>query len=92
MLNHQAIVHPTYDVAGMASEKDLDKLSTQRSPEFDIEFLNTMIEHHKGVLDMVQIIRNSQNKKVSSLAQVIISAQQAQIQQMEDRIRKLTNA
>jgi uncharacterized protein (DUF305 family) len=51
-----------------------------------------MIEDHKGALDMVQKIENSQNEEASSSAQEIIVAQQTEIRQMEDLLQGLTNA
>ena len=67
---------------GMVSEEDLASLAQLSSPEFDRMFLELMIEHHEGALDMVQMIIRSSNPDVKQLADDIVRAQRAEIGEM----------
>ncbi|MCF8522290.1 MAG: DUF305 domain-containing protein [Pontimonas sp.] len=79
-------------MAGMASEEQLAELVSLDSPEFDILFLQLMIEHHKGALAMVQIIETSTNSEAIALAQEISSTQNAEIDEMNELLRVLSGA
>jgi|1048.fasta_scaffold08165_2 uncharacterized protein (DUF305 family) len=79
-------------MAGMASEEQLAELVSLDSPEFDILFLQLMIEHHKGALAMVQMIDNSTNSEAVALAQEISSTQNAEIDEMTALLRVLSGA
>lgn len=79
-------------MAGMASEGQLAELVSLDSPEFDILFLQLMIEHHKGALAMVQMIDNSTNPEAVGLAQEISSTQNAEIDEMTALLRVLSGA
>ena len=79
-------------MAGMASEEQLAGLVSLDSPEFDILFLQLMIEHHKGALAMVQMIDNSTNPEAVALAQEISSTQNAEIDEMTALLRVLSGA
>jgi len=76
----------------MASEEQLAELVSLDSPEFDILFLQLMIEHHKGALAMVQMIDNSTNSEAVALAQEISSTQNAEIDEMTALLRVLSGA
>jgi len=53
-------------------------------PEFDLRFMNAMIAHHQGALDMAKdALQKSQRPEVKKLAQEIIDSQQAEIDQMQ---------
>lgn len=79
-------------MAGMASEADMTQLSALTTPEFDILFLQLMIDHHEGALAMVQMIENSSNDEAASLAQEIINAQKAEIEEMTLLLGSLSGA
>jgi uncharacterized protein (DUF305 family) len=79
-------------MAGMASEEQLAELVSLDSPEFDILFLQLMIDHHEGALAMVQIIDNSANSEAAALAQEISSTQTAEIDEMTEMLRVLSGA
>ena len=70
------------DMGGMASEAELALLATLQSPEFDALFLELMIDHHEGALDMVRMIRNSTNDEVRALAEEITRVQREEIAEM----------
>jgi uncharacterized protein (DUF305 family) len=52
--------------------------------EFDLRFINAMIPHHQGAVVMAEdALKKSQRTEIKTLAQEIISSQQAEIKQME---------
>lgn len=52
--------------------------------EFDLRFLNAMIPHHEGALVMAQdAAQKSQRVEIKNLAQAIITAQNTEINQMQ---------
>lgn len=79
-------------MAGMASEEQLAELVALDSPDFDILFLELMIEHHKGALAMVQMIETSTNSEAIALAQEISSTQNAEIDEMTKLLKVLRGA
>ena len=82
----------TSTMAGMASEETMAELATLTSPEFDILFLQLMIDHHEGALEMVMMIENSANEEAQALAKEIIAAQKAEIEEMTLVLTGLTSA
>lgn len=80
-----------HSMAGMASDSDLARLRSLDSPEFDVLFLQLMIEHHKGALAMVQMIENSSNAEVIALAEQITAAQTLEIDEMTRLLESLSN-
>ncbi|MCF8549281.1 MAG: DUF305 domain-containing protein [Pontimonas sp.] len=72
-----------HGMSGMVSEADLETLASLASPEFDVMFLELMIAHHEGALDMVSMIDNSANTEVRALAEAITVAQRAEIDEMK---------
>lgn len=79
-------------MAGMALQEQLAELVSLDSPDFDILFLELMIEHHKGALAMVQMIDNSTNSEARALAEEISSTQNAEIDEMTELLRVLRGA
>lgn len=77
-------------MGGMASEADIELLATLSSPNFDALFLDLMIEHHLGAIDMVQMIENSNNPEVQNLAGEIIRVQTEEINLMQQIQQELS--
>lgn len=51
---------------------------------FDLRFINGMIPHHEGALDMAkQVLEQSDRPELQQLAQAILSTQQQEIDQMK---------
>ncbi len=72
------------DMKGMLSDDAMKKLAEAKGPEFDRLFLEGMIEHHGGAIDMAEsVIRDGENKPTRELAESIVSAQKAEIEQMK---------
>ena len=74
--------HSMSAMAGMLSSDQLATLKNSKADAFDKLFLNSMIEHHKGALQMVSMIENSKVVALRDFAATISAAQQAEIDQM----------
>ena len=88
---HGHEVHGDHDMMGMASEEDLAKLKTLGSPEFDELFLNLMIVHHEGALDMVSMLDGTDKAEAKELAQHIVEVQKAEIELMNQLLVGLSS-
>lgn len=68
---------------GMVSEADMTKLKAADGAEAQRLFLTGMIAHHEGAIDMAEdVLRDGVNAEVKTLAQAIITSQQAEIATM----------
>lgn len=75
---------------GMMSEEDLAALEAAGGAEASQLFLEHMIVHHEGAVEMAQIqVDGGSNPGAVELAQTIIDAQTAEIQEMEDLLTSL---
>ena len=81
--SHGGDVH---EMAGMASEAQMAALSKAKGAQFDRQFLELMIMHHQGAIEMVgDVVRQGADLKVNELATSIAADQTAEI----DRMRQL---
>ena len=68
---------------GMMDESEMTQLGGLSGDEFDLAFLDAMTGHHEGAIEMAeQVLEEGQNPQVADLANLIIGAQQAEIEQM----------
>lgn len=78
------------DMGGMMSQDDMDSLEMMRGSGFDTMWLQMMIEHHNGAIEMAQTeVAQGQHPDATALAEQIITAQQAEIEQMEEMLSSL---
>lgn len=70
-------------MGGMATDEELEELSRLSSPDFDTLFLDLMILHHEGAIQMVQMIKTSANPEVKQLGEEIVKVQNLEIQEMK---------
>jgi uncharacterized protein (DUF305 family) len=82
--------HSGHLMGGMLSDQDLEKLGTLKNKDFDEMFLTAMIEHHEGALQMTQMILNSSNNEVKTLADNIINSQTKEIAEMKELLANLS--
>ena len=69
---------------GMMSDADLKKLEGAKGAEFDKMWLDMMIKHHQGAVDMAGTeLSKGSNADAKALAQKIIDGQQAEITEMQ---------
>ena len=71
------------DMGGMLSDEELAELSTATGSTFDRLFLQGMIAHHEGAIDMLSMIKNSTNSEVKKLYDDILTSQSAEIEAMK---------
>jgi uncharacterized protein (DUF305 family) len=69
---------------GMMSETELRQLMATKNQDFDLTFLEMMTTHHQGAIEMANTeLRDGALPEVKRLAQQVIDAQQAEIDQFE---------
>jgi uncharacterized protein (DUF305 family) len=72
---------------GMVDQATMTKLETLNGAEFDQLWLNSMIGHHEGAIEMANTeIANGANTDAKQLAQEIVTGQQAEIVQMKQML------
>lgn len=90
MMEHNGETMPmTPAMMGMASQEDVNALSALPVPEAEIKFLQVMIKHHQGGVQMAEdVLKHSSRPEVLRLANSIITAQTSEIAYMQDQLRK----
>jgi uncharacterized protein (DUF305 family) len=74
-------------MAGMVDDATMTRLQSLRGTEFDTLWLQSMISHHQGAIEMAKAeVANGQNEDVKRMAQTMIDAQQAEITQMKQML------
>ncbi|UPT23132.1 DUF305 domain-containing protein [Thermobifida alba] len=72
---------------GLATEEQMEALRAASGVEAEILFLELMIEHHRGGVDMAEAaVELAAEEKVVSLAQGMIDAQESEIDLMNDML------
>lgn len=71
-------------MSGMMSEADMERLGQADGSDFDRMWLEMMILHHEGAVTMAQDeLAGGKSPEAMQLAQTIITAQEAEIAEME---------
>lgn len=72
---------------GMVDDATMKKLETLNGKEFDTLWLQSMISHHEGAIEMANVeLRDGVNADAKSLAGHIVELQQAEIDQMKQML------
>ena len=72
---------------GMVDDATMTKLESLNGSEFDTLWLQSMISHHEGAIEMARAeITNGKNVDAKGLAQTIVDTQQAEIGQMKQML------
>jgi uncharacterized protein (DUF305 family) len=74
---------------GMLSEQEFNDLKSANGSEFDVLYLQGMIQHHQGAIEMAKTVSDSKNEAVRNLAESIIESQTAQIEQLEQLLAEI---
>ncbi|MFD7496279.1 DUF305 domain-containing protein [Streptomyces sp. NPDC059832] len=75
---------------GMMSGKDMDDLAAAKGRDFDKRFAQLMIGHHQGAVTMAEDEqKNGDNAGAKKLAGAVVTAQTAEIEQMNKIIDRL---
>lgn len=70
-------------MSGMLTVEEIQYLGTLRGTAFDTAWMQAMIKHHEGAIEMAKDVEtNGSNSEVKALAASIITAQQAEINAM----------
>ncbi|MFG1697190.1 DUF305 domain-containing protein [Nonomuraea sp. NPDC049309] len=79
-----------HDMAGMMSEEDMTKLEEAKGAAFDRQFVDMMIAHHNGAIEMARTEQSQgSNPEAKELAKTIETAQQAEVEQMQKILERL---
>jgi uncharacterized protein (DUF305 family) len=81
---------PTSGVPGMMSEEQTTQLQNATGTDFDRTFLQQMVEHHAGAVQMAETEqRQGSNPQAKELAGSIVTSQSAQIEQMQQMLTSM---
>jgi uncharacterized protein (DUF305 family) len=80
--------HAGHMMDGMLTDEEMRALSKASGKEFDRLFLEGMIKHHEGAIDMAEMVVDSTNQEVSTLANAIIAAQKEDIVRMKELLSR----
>lgn len=83
--------HAGHDMTmpGMVDAATMQRLETLSGAEFDTLWLQSMIAHHQGAVEMAKAeLANGENPEAKTLAQQIIDAQEAEIAQMNEMLAR----
>lgn len=69
---------------GMMAPEEMEQLASLDGDAFDLRFLEMMTAHHRGAIEQAQdVLDQGVSPEVADLAQEIIDAQEAEIEQMQ---------
>jgi uncharacterized protein (DUF305 family) len=78
---------PSMNMQGMVDAAAIAKLASLKGPEFDKLWMQSMISHHEGAIEMANAeIAGGANVDAKNLAQQIVTAQQGEITQMKQML------
>lgn len=77
------------EMRGMLTEAQFKELESLRGRDFDVYWLELMIEHHSGAVEMVNILRFSDTVNVLAFADHMKKVQSAEIAYMEALLSEL---
>ncbi|WP_439659429.1 DUF305 domain-containing protein [Lentzea sp. HUAS TT2] len=74
---------------GMMTAEEMAKLGQLKGAEFDRMWMEMMTKHHQGAIEMAKThLEKGSNADSKKLAQEIITAQQAEITEMQDLLKQ----
>ncbi|MCB0900484.1 MAG: DUF305 domain-containing protein, partial [Actinobacteria bacterium] len=72
-------------MAGMMTAEQMQQLQDASGQQFDQMWMEMMIAHHEGAIEMAEQVQGSTNPQVADMADAIVSAQEAEITEMQVR-------
>jgi uncharacterized protein (DUF305 family) len=81
--------HMGHDMGGMMSEAEMATLKSATGSTFDKLYLEGMIAHHEGALDMVTMIKDTSDQEVDTFGLNVIKVQTAEITEMKEILASL---
>jgi uncharacterized protein (DUF305 family) len=88
-------IHPDsggmgHSMPGVMSEEDMKKLEAAKGKAFDKLFVQQMIAHHNGAIEMAKTEQaNGSNADAKELAKTIETTQQAEVEQLQKILDRL---
>jgi uncharacterized protein (DUF305 family) len=77
------------EAMGMASQEQVNALSSLSIDQAEVRFLQLMIRHHEGGVTMAQdVLKKTKNRVIQRLAQSIVTAQTSEMSYMESLLAK----
>ena len=76
--------HAGHLMEGMLSEVEISELRAAKNDAFDLLFLEGMIKHHRGAIEMAKDAIYSDNIEVANLSASIMKTQEIEITLMQD--------
>ena len=83
-----ASTHMGHMMDGMLSEEEIQKLRDTEGAAFDRLFLEGMIKHHQGAIEMADMIIDSANDEAALLGKNIVESQSAEIERMRQLLSR----
>lgn len=84
-------MHMGHDMGmdGMLSDEEIATLENSSSLAFDRLFVQGMISHHEGAIEMAQMVLNSANVEAKALGEAIVESQTKQIEELRAILKRL---
>ncbi|MFJ2292423.1 DUF305 domain-containing protein [Streptomyces sp. NPDC087894] len=84
-----AMDHSMHDMDGMMTDQDMDSLKKASGKEFDTAFMEMMIKHHEGAVEMAKTEKaDGSFPDAKKMAEAIITSQTAEISRMNSLLGK----
>ena len=81
--------HSGHSMGGMLTDDELSKLESASGAEFDKLFLEGMIAHHEGAIDMSRMIKDTTTKEINAFGVNVVEVQSAEIREMKEILESL---
>lgn len=81
--------HSGHSMGGMLTEEEFSKLESSFGVTFDTLFLEGMIAHHEGALDMARMIKDTTTQEVNSFGLNVVEVQSEEIREMREILESL---
>lgn len=78
------------EMPGYIDEAAIAKFESLNGNAFDVRFLELMIAHHRGAIDMANEVLTNANEDVKNLALEIVNSQTSEITEMQNLIASLS--
>ena len=88
MMGRNSMMKGDHDAMGMSMDDMSEMLEGKTGDAFDQAFIEGMIPHHQGAIDMAEMaLESAKHEEIKAMARAIISAQQQEIEQMEQWLK-----